>query len=1179
MRNQHPYKDFNAATVPLEGSNLIEASAGTGKTYSIAILVLRLVLEKRLPVRDILMVTFTKAAVAELEERIRLFIRSAYKVSLGTKISDANITALVEKAKAAYAADSSQAGSVQGAGIQPPVNVDTQETLKGEKSVQQLLREAVLFLDETSVLTIHSFCQQTLGEFAFETNQLFGAEMVPDISPIIEAELNRFWRRHVTTLQPGLLEKIWYEGMKDDIQRLLREHLSGKLYLGFDEKGDYAITAAAQKKWLQQLTALEEKEEQAKEELYAYVMTHSARLKISCDSNTYAKKSLSGHIGTPQDFVREIAGKKSTGYIVKLFPDILERLAAWDSVSEEKTALLQAIRRQLNGLAIKEAGEGVTVFKERNNMLGYDDLIGNLHSALVKRNNLPLEEALRQKYKAVFVDEFQDTDRQQFEIFDKAYGKSTILFYIGDPKQSIYAWRKADIFTYFQARSGVQQVYTMNRNFRSATDFIEAMNRFFLPAKDFDTFYFKGEGDAIEYIPVESPDKNAKGSFYYDTIRQSPISIQILPKKEDIAPSVAAQVALLLQGGAYQIHKDSIDPEQPVNAPGQSTRDSGQRSLLPSDIGILVRTGREGKDIKAALSKLGIPAVTLDDSRVLQSEEAKYLLYLLEALESPVRTSINRALLSPFTAYTINDILLLDDEAALTLFSKYRSRWHDDGIYTALMDFVADFGVRHVLLQSHTENGERIITNFFQLAELVHQVESRKSLSMLEVISWLKRSLDGLSTEGDEYTQRVESDEEAVKIVTIHKSKGLEYNIVLAPFLDFNTGDRFEFVSFRDPGSGLYVGAEKDRLTEEQRTWQQQQAEQENRRLLYVALTRAVYKCYIFRNGKKPSTLSVFTDALKDVPPALIRFEEGEVPEPAGGYRIRPAPDAAMPVRPVHFSLLQENWRRVSYTMLAAKPVHVLRPRPIPLEDEYDTFIFHTLRRGAKTGNLLHFIFENIHFSDDSRWEKWLEEGIRRFAPGQRELYLPMLQRMLKEVLHARIQVAGEDFTLAAVSRNKRITEFEFDFPVPLFLPSDLNALSNARLSIIVKDPRELGARQLEGIMNGKMDLFFEQGGRYYILDWKSNHLGSSPEDYAPLPLAAAMRENNYHLQYLIYTLAAKKYLETRLPGFDYATQFGGVIYFFVRGARAGSSNSTYTIKPDLEKIEELEEIFRSKGR
>jgi exodeoxyribonuclease V beta subunit len=1163
MSKLHSYKDFDAATVPLEGSNLIEASAGTGKTYSIAILVLRLVLEKRLPVKDILMVTFTKAAVAELEERIRLFIRSAYKASLGKEIQDANIAALVEKA-IAVETDGSRAVSAQGA-------------TKGEQTVQ-LLREAVLFLDETSVLTIHSFCQQTLGEFAFETNQLFGAEMVPDISPIIEAELNRFWRRHVTTLQAGLLEKIWYEGMKDDIQRLLREHLSGKLYLGFDEKGDYAITPVTQKKWLRQLTELEEKEDQLKEELYAYVTTHNVRLKDTCDGNTYAKKSLSGLIGTPQDFVREVANKRGTGYIVKLFADILERIDTWNSVSEEKVGLLQAIRRQLNGLAIKEAGEGVKVFKERNNMLGYDDLIGNLHSALVKRENIPLEEALRQKYKAVFVDEFQDTDRQQFEIFDKAFGQNTILFYIGDPKQSIYAWRKADIFTYFQARSGVQQVYTMNRNFRSSADFIEAMNRFFLPAKDFDTFYFKGEGDAIEYIPVESPDKNTKGSFYNNTVRESSISIRFLPKKEDIAPSVAAQVAQLLLDKAYQIHT--------AKGPGQSDKDSGQpakdpckRSLLPSDIGILVRTGREGKDIKAALSRLGIPAVTLDDSKVLQSEEARYLLYLLEALESPVRTSINRALLSPFTAYTINDILLLDDEAALTLFSKYRSRWHDDGIYTALMDFVADFGVRHVLLQSRTENGERIITNFFQLAELVHQIESRKSLSMAEVISWLKRNIDGLSTEGDEYTQRVESDEEAVKIVTIHKSKGLEYNIVLAPFLDFNTGDRFEFVSFRDPGSGVYVGAEKDRLTEEQRTWQQQQAEQENRRLLYVALTRAVYKCYIFRNAKqKVSTLSIFTEALKDAPPALIQFEEGEVPELTAGYRIRQTPGPAIPARSVRFSLLQENWRRVSYTMLAAKPVHVQRPRPIPIEDEYDTFIFHTLRRGAKTGSLLHFIFENVHFSDDSRWEKWLEEGIRRFAPGQRELYLPMLQRMLKEVLHTRIQIEGEDFTLSAVGRNKRITEFEFDFPVPVFLASDLNALSNAQLSIIVKDPRELGARQLEGIMNGKMDLFFEQGGRYYILDWKSNYLGSSPGDYAPLPLEEAMRENNYHLQYLIYTLAAKKYLETRLPGFDYATQFGGVIYFFVRGARSGSSNSIYTIKPGLEKIEELEEIFHSKA-
>lgn len=1126
------YKDFNAATVALKESNLIEASAGTGKTYSIAILVLRLVLEQQLPVKNILMVTFTKAAVAELEARIRLFIRTAYKASLGKPVHDHNIKELVNKAIG-------EAGKK---------NID-----KGIKIVQQVLREAVLFLDETSVLTIHGFCQQTLQEFTFETNQLVGAELITDTNPLLEAALNQFWRRHVTTMNVKLLERVWYGDMKGKLQKLLKEHLSGKHYLGFNPKEDYTITAKDQSKWLMELAKLDEKEKYVTDGLHVHVRKNYLPLKALCEGNTYAKKSLLPLIQKPLEFIEYISEKRGSGYIQKLFPDIIKKLHAITEAVERRQELLDVIHRQLYGLAIKEVSDIIALYKERNNILNYDDLIGNLHTALVKKDNPQLEAMLRNKFNAVFVDEFQDTDRQQYEIFEKAFGRDTILFFIGDPKQSIYGWRKADIFTYFQAKNKVKEVFSMNQNFRSSAVYIEAMNRFFLLNNKFDTFFFAKEKDTIEYIPVESPPENTKGNFCKSDIPEIPFVIRTLPKKE-IAATAAAQVADLLLNKAYRIKTEK-----------------GERGLLASDIGVLVRTKWQGMEIKAALSRLGVPAVTLDDSKVLQSEEASYLLYLLEAVEEPARSTINRALLSPFTGYNIENILSLDDEAVMALFKKYKVRWLTDGIYSALMDFLADFGVRHVLLRSNSEDGERIITNFMQLAELVHHIESRKSLSTVEIIAWLRRSIDGMATEGDEYIQRVENDEEAVKIVTIHKCKGLEYNIVLAPYLEFTTENWFDFVSFRDPATGEYIGAETDRLTDEQFKWQQQQAEQENRRLLYVALTRAIYKCYIFLsdNGKS-STLAAFTCALSEKSNHLILRENGGIAAPAGVYHLEKERKIAEGAAPVRFSLQQPNWRRVSYTMLAAKTTHAPKNYNVFGNDAYDTFIFQSLRSGAKTGELIHFLLENIHFADDSRWTTWIEEGIRRFAPSQRELYLPMLRQLLSEVLNARIQINETAFTLSTINRNRRINEFEFDFPVSLFHPSALNALDGTSIPVTVRD----FPVQLEGIMNGKMDMFFEHDGRYYILDWKTNHLGTDPTNYSINALTEAMRENNYHLQYLIYTLAVKKYLQSRIPGFDYQKQFGGVIYFFVRGVRAGSENGIYTIKPSVEIMKKVEGIF-----
>jgi exodeoxyribonuclease V beta subunit len=385
-------------------------------------------------------------------------------------------------------------------------------------------------------------------------------------------------------------------------------------------------------------------------------------------------------------------------------------------------------------------------------------------------------------------------------------------------------------------------------------------------------------------------------------------------------------------------------------------------------------------------------------------------------------------------------------------------------------------------------------------------------------------------------------------------------------------------VSFRDPVSGDYKGVEKDRLTKEQEQWWLQQAEQENRRLLYVAITRSVYKCYIFRNesGKnKNSTLSVFLNALEQAGPSpgLICFEENDPTEKAGGYQKPVMKLKATSPAAVHFVLEEENWRKMSYTMLAAKPGQSPKMRSFRQEATYDNFIFHTLRRGAKTGNFLHFIFENLSFTDERRWDKRLEEGIRRFVPGQEEAYMPMLRQLLKEVLQADLRIGLHSFSLASVAWNRRIAEFEFDFPVPLFAPGSIASFSDEQASIYVSSPYDRKGQELEGIMNGKIDLFFEQDGRYYILDWKSNYLGASLHDYAPAALALAMNENNYHLQYLIYTLAAKKYLESRVEGFDYETQFGGVHYLFIRGMRAGSENGVYAIKPPLEKIQALEAL------
>ncbi len=1128
---QIEFEKFDAAVVPLSGSNLIEASAGTGKTYSIALMVLRLILEKQVSIREILMVTFTKAAVAELEERIRLFIRLAYRASNGEKINDQQITAMVE------------------------------EAMRRSPDTSKILYAAVLLLDETSVMTIHSFCQQTLSEFAFETKQIFGADTIDDTGALIDSEINRFWRKEITGLPVPLLQVLLEHGLsRDGIKCIVKEHINGKKYLGYDEDVEYSNCEADHDKWMEALDVIRNKEEALRKQLIANVQSQLPALEAKTQSNRYASKNFKDSFISAEAFVDKLnslrTGSKPPKYLWLLYEDIIDECGNCDALIEEIEMEVAKILQHLYCVAIRHVTNGIEQHKIDKNLLSFDDMIVRLHESLVRRNNEELKLALQKKYKAVFVDEFQDTDRLQYEIFREAFGTSTILFFIGDPKQSIYAWRKADIYTYFLARKSVDRRYSMNVNYRSSAPMIAAMNLFF--SID-DPFHFgpdDSRDDRFDYQVVDAPAGSAKGVMTIDNEALVPFTYFEVARKSDIPGAVASQVAELFTAN-YRLPSGT----------------EGTRNIVPSDIGILVRSNYEARNVRDALGRYGIPAVTIGDEKVLQSAEAMYVLYVMQAMDDASPENINRALLSPFTGFDKEDILNLDHDLAIEAFRSYKVTWEEDGVYTALMNFVADFNVRKTLLGRNTEGGERIITNLFQLIELVHKIQTHRVLSPLELISWLKRGIDGMETEGDEYEQRVESDEEAVKIVTIHKSKGLEYNIVIAPYLDMQDDRKNSTVcTFRDPNTNDYVSGERDSLTDEQIRWMREQNEQENRRLIYVAITRAVYKCFVFKNSSSKSNQSSLLPFMANVTGDPELIEERQVPEERTGYRYIGASGISVEpqVRAVNFTLHENNWRRISYSGLSPRHETTLKPRRGGYSDEYDQFVFNALAFGSNTGNMLHYIFENVHFGDAARWQYVIDDAVRQYAPAHKERYASMLKSLLHHVMNVQLNVDESSFKLSDISIHRRIHELEFDFKLGAFDVRSITELADANTMIAVKP---LG--EMQGMMNGKIDLFFEHQGKYFVLDWKSNFLGDSLEDYTGDRLTESMNENNYHLQYLVYTLAVKKYLESRLgSGFDFERDFGGVFYLFLRGVREGSQSGVFMRRPTATQVSRLEALL-----
>ena len=1126
-------KTFNATTVALEKRNVIEAGAGTGKTYSIAILVLRLILEKNIPIQHILMVTFTKAAVAELETRIRDFIALAYQYAQSINIDDNTIKDIVT-------------ASINSLG--------TDKT-------QLRLKDALALMDETSILTIHGFCQKTLQEFAFDTQQVFGAEALSEeqMDELRTASIHQHWRKYIAPLKTELLEQIYPYLDREVLEKMVKEALSGKKFNTSLPPRSPLLNNAHQEELLDIIRIAEKEKDDCWQALCDEFTNNEAKYRNAIAQNGYAKKFFTD-VTDPNEVIELIIKKVKTGdYISAIFPNIVRELGKW----EDKVTSLEKTRNKIAVIIFAYLTERIKKEladkKTDRGLLSFDDMIDNLHQAVCINAPDQLLKGIQEKFQAVFIDEFQDTDRKQYEIFHRLFGppSATIVFMIGDPKQSIYAWRKADLFTYFKAVKESDNQFNMSVNFRSATSLISAFNHFFKPEANFDTFYFKGAADEIAYLPVDAPNPNDKGILAYNGNEVTPISFH--REERDIPTRVAMQVAELLSNQNYRIIKNNQT-----------------RAITPSDIAILVRNNYESPLIKAALSKYKIPTIIKESEKILEREEAQILLNWLVAIESVKIADINRAMLSIISGYRLTELHELDQDTLVERFREWHASWNTNGIYITLQSVFACFELTRRLLQPDAENGERVLSNFIQLTEILHQTETRLQFRPADLISWLKKATEGNRMTGDEYLQRIESDEHAVEIVTIHKSKGLEYNIVMAPSLELQAMVKESGIStFRDDAGEFLYGTAAT-FTDDQIASREDQLEQENRRLIYVSLTRTRYKCCIFT--KKPNevlgTLGFFHATLLRNPSPLIDevFKLPNIP-PNFIYRTA-ARQLAQYTTANNFLLKDTNWQKISYSYL--NPDHGARSSQTEHNNSgsksaYDQFIFYQLRKGAFTGNLIHYLLEHINFTNPGSWSNTIQHALRRMSPGLEETHAEGLHELIKHLSSLSLPSGSETISLPQIQRNQQIAELEFNFPIGEFHTQQLADLSTQ------DTPFELQKGKWQGLMNGKIDFIGMLGNKFYIIDWKSNHLGNQLSDYAAAGLQEAMDSNNYHLQYYIYLAALYKFLSLRLPAFDYDQHIGGVYYLFVRGIRADADTGIFYRKPTKQQLTSFMEILDRK--
>jgi exodeoxyribonuclease V beta subunit len=1134
---------FNPCTVPLQQTNLIEASAGTGKTYSLALLALRLLIKRRAAIDQILMVTYTNAAVAELEIRVRSFIRKALVAARGeTGEIEEDIRTLVEEALIEA----------------------------GREKVISVLSDAELMLDQTAIMTIHGFCQKSLIEYAFETGQLFRSETLdPEVYDVlIKDAFNHIWRNYIATIPDDFLTGLIAFGLthKSMLGKVSRALSGNIIYSREPIPADFLTPTYFDRErsiYQQRKAALNQTETQIR----VYLENHWDDLYNEANSRKAKPKKLLSAL-SDRDIPLTCSLLAKLDYQTPAFIPLLEMVREHANQLLEQKKYMLIILHQLAVFVFKKVETKIKLEFARRGTMTFDDMINRLHHAVCCQEHSELIQKIRKRYLAIFVDEFQDTDRFQYEIFHKIFQENEAsdqcLFYIGDPKQLIYSWRKADLNTYFKASESVDHIYRMKTNHRSHPDYIKAMNYFFHPKEESNFFHFDStDTHRIEYEQVDAVLPTKKARLFFQGTKPPPLQIITGNNKSDFAQGTVALVQKLLDKELYTLNKDGKpDP------------------VRPGDIGIIVRANAEGTLIKELLSTLRIPAVTIQDDRILQTDEAKDLYYFLQAVMLLTRAAIHRSLLTNMSGWSAEKILKVNDEKLIDRFRQYQENWKEKGVYLVLRRCLSDCRLVSRLFESQQTLTERSVANYFHLVELLHATEQKKSFNPEELLQWLKKGIDGELKSGDEFIQRLESDAEAVNIVTVHKSKGLEYKIVLLPYMELKRSTRTE-VQFRN-SEGVYYTAESALITPEEKAMQEKQEEQENKRLLYVAVTRACSHCFVFSKpfDFDPSTLKTNDSVLKKTltllsPEEMIKkgvdFMELPFFDPTRVYQ--PESSSTIPVysQVPDLELPDAHWQTTSYSSLNTE--HAVLSRSVTeqsdTETEFDRFVFRTLPRGAHIGNMLHLILEKIDFTDEYHWERIIERSLRSHLPSADLKWVSYLQEMVRHIVHAIVPADENAFTLSRVVRTQRLNELEFDLPLKRFSTRDVTAFSTPQIPLRLRSVSEL-----EGILNGKMDLFFEYQNRYYLFDWKTNYLGSSLEAYNPGKIAESMEEHNYHLQYHLYILAVSRYLRNRLPDYNYTRDFGGVAYLFLRGMRTGSSQGIYFYKPTEATIDTLESIL-----
>ncbi|BBI01348.1 exodeoxyribonuclease V, beta subunit [Buchnera aphidicola (Nipponaphis monzeni)] len=1154
---------------PITGEILIQASAGTGKTFCIIIFYLRLLLNikcnyqsnKYLSVQEILVLTFTNKSKDELIIRIKENIHTLKNICEG----------------------------------KPQVNKVLNKLFQNISNIPQaitVLQIAESNLKNAAIFTIHKFCQNIIYQNIFHINLFHKPKIIDNEDLLYLTTTVNFWRKYCYTLPEEIIRLIntyWKE--PKDLLKEIKPILIHKTKIYQSYRFKQITLIQYYENIINKIKSFKKK--------WNFIITKNNTFKQYLFNNiTHSKKKVYNWI----NIITSWSHEQTKSFFIPKELLLLKKIFINKNIFKAQHSFLKTITIFLNNnFSIKEffLYKSITTIrnfikheKKISEKIEINDLISIVYQSLNKNNNF-LSNFIRKKFPVVLIDEFQDTSTQQYKIFETVYfnKKKVALILIADPKQSIYSFRGSNIFSYFKIYQRFKTIYYLNVNWRSSYKVIESINTLFSQFKN--PFIFKNINFNISYANTCN-----KISFEIDNISQPGLSIFF--KK---APIMCMSEYLNWSSNqcAYNIYN--------WLSLGKKKRaviyiKNKKKFVEAKDITILVRNKQESNYITTALNKYNISSFyhSYKEDIYHQKETIEIFTILQAILNFNNINQIKQALLTTIISKTIYDIDAINNNinilsSFVSMFKNYFHMWEKKGIFYLIKQIIIDFAIKN--FSANLYNRQKLLENVFKIAdnlEYQSQFTNNQHTLLLWFADQINQSKNGIK---NSYALNYNNFNN-INITTIHKSKGLEYPLVWIPFLiNFSKIKKCIFYNKINLTSILDLYNEKKNLRKSQKEHLSEEI-----RLIYVALTRSILhnsiaiapvikgtrSCknsftdihnsgfgYLIQKGKKLSQsglnkqLHTFdtNKNIKILSEKIVQFKKNIIIDESS---------TKIKLHTINKNI-KDNWSIISFSKIASntknmslyKEHYFKEKKILKYRNNKKLLNTHTFPRGKTYGKFLHKILKNCDFNKTANCSLITQE-LNKINLSQEWVYI--IQSWIESIFN--ISLNTKHLILKNLEKQNYVKEFEFCLPLQKKINFEkINKLLKL-YSPISKLSSNIKYDKVVGVLKGFIDVIFYWNKKYYIIDYKSNWIGKNNNCYTFQKIYKIIANNNYDLQYIIYSLSLHRHLKNKMNGYSFKKNFGGVFYLFIRAFnQKHKNNGIFFTLPSYTLIQTLDTLLK----